>query len=213
MPSEKRKKLDEEKKIKTKNNLINSAIEIFIKKGYHQTNISDIVAFANLGQGTFYRNFSSKREIFEEILKKMIEELIFEFSDGSLKINEMPISFDEYKDKSIKAFLKIIPIIKKNKKVVILFFRDAPTIDKEFEQEINDIFEQFSSIAQHYLNHAIKQKFIRTCNSRLVAESIVGMGIQHIKNWLHDKYSDFEIEKVVIEANNLIFLGLLTPSV
>ncbi len=213
MPSEKRKKLDEEKKLKTRNNLINSAIEVFMKKGYHQTNISDIVAFANVGQGTFYRNFKSKREVFEEILKKMIDELISEFSEGDLNIKDMPSSFKDYKEKSIKAFLKIIPIIKKNKTTVVLFFRDAPTIDKDFESEINDIFEQFSLLAKYYLDHAVKNKFIRECNTRLVSESIVGMGIQHIKNWLSGKYSDSEIENIIIEANNLIFLGIISPSV
>jgi len=212
MPSKLREQADKEKRLKTKNNLLISAIDVFIEKGYHKTKISDIVAKAEVGQGTFYRNFKSKREVFEEILKKMIEELISEFSEGFLNINDMPHSFEDYKKSSMSAFVKIIPIIKKNKKTMILFFRDAPTIDNEFKQEIDDIFEQFSSLAKHYLDHAIEQKFIRECNTGIVSNSIVGIGIYHIKNWLYGKYSDLEIKDIIVEANNLIFLGIYTPS-
>jgi AcrR family transcriptional regulator len=212
MISEKRKQVDEEKKMKTKNNLLRAAIDIFVDKGYHKTNISDIVAKAEVGQGTFYRNFNSKREIFENILKILIGELLSEFSEGVLNVNNMPSSFEEYKKMSTEASIRAVPIIKRNKDIMILFFRDAPTIDKEFEQEVNDILEQFLVLGELYLKHAIKEGFARKCNTRIVAESIVGIATSLLKSWLYGNYKDSEVEDIVVEINNFVFLGVSSLS-
>ena len=189
--------------------MLNAAIEVFTELGYHKCNISDIVSQAQVGQGTFYRNFKSKREIFEVLLQKTIEELISEFSEGMLNMNNMPSSFKEYREMSISAFLKAAPIIERNKKVVILFFRDAATIDREFEQEVDDIFERFAELAKHYLDHAIEQGFARPCNTHVVSLSIVGMGTQLLKDWIYGKYDDLNIEDIIVEVNDLVFLGTI----
>jgi len=207
--SEKRKKLDEEKKVKTRNSLLEAAIEVFLLKGYHQTNISDIVAKAVVGQGTFYRNFKSKKDIFESILKIFIDKVIYEFSGGFLNVEQMPSSFDEYKEKSLKASLRVMPIIMENKDIMKLFFRDALIIDKEFEKEVISIFEDFINLAEHYLKHSVKEGFIRDCNTRIVAQSIMGMVIQIIKSWLYGDFPDSEIEDIMIEINNFIFSGII----
>ena len=213
MTSEVRKKVDEEKKIKTRNVLINSAVEVFIEYGYHQSNISAIVAKAEVGQGTFYRHFKSKREIFEVILKKMIKELVSELSGSLSDINRMPKSFKEYKEMFILATLATIPVIKRNKKIIILFLREAPTIDRAFEDEVDKIFWEFSDLVKYYLDDAIEKKYTRACNSKIVSTSIIGMGTQLLKDWLYEKYDDDEIESIIIEIADLVFLGISTPSV
>lgn len=51
----------------TKDLLINSAIENFLEKGYSNTRLEDIVSRVGLTRGAFYWNFSSKKELLEEI--------------------------------------------------------------------------------------------------------------------------------------------------
>jgi len=213
MTSETRRKVDNEKKIKTRNDLISSAVEVFIEHGYHKSNISAIVSKAEVGQGTFYRHFKSKREIFEVILKEMIKELISEFSESLSSINRVPSSFEEYKKMFILASVGTIPVIKRNKKIIILFFREAPTIDRAFEDEVDKIFLEFSDLVKFYLDDAIKKNYTRNCNSRIVSTSIIGMGVQLLKDWLYEKYEDSEIENIIIEIADLIFSGISTPSV
>lgn len=43
--------------------ILKAAAKVFSEKGYHKTRISDIAARANMGHGTVYRFFNSKREL------------------------------------------------------------------------------------------------------------------------------------------------------
>ena len=53
--------------------LIDIAEQLFIKKGYEQTAVSDIVNKAHVAQGTFYYYFKTKEEILDAITDKYID--------------------------------------------------------------------------------------------------------------------------------------------
>ena len=56
----------------TRENIIRSASECFTKIGYHQTDVDEICSRANLTKGAFYYHFSSKQDLFLEILDQWI---------------------------------------------------------------------------------------------------------------------------------------------
>ena len=58
----------EAKKIKSKKNIIQSAIVLFAQKGLKDTSIADIMQKANLGIGTFYNYFQSKDDLLRSLL-------------------------------------------------------------------------------------------------------------------------------------------------
>ena len=55
----------------TKKKLLDTAEEIFGTKGYFQASIVDITQQADVAQGTFYKYFTSKYEIFEVLVKQL----------------------------------------------------------------------------------------------------------------------------------------------
>ena len=52
--------LREQKKIKTRKCILDSAIKLFSKKGYEQTSIEELAKEAGIGKGTVYSYFSNK---------------------------------------------------------------------------------------------------------------------------------------------------------
>ena len=58
-----------------RNEIIDVASELFNKKGYEQTAISDIVKKANVAQGTFYYYFESKDDVLNAIIERWITEI------------------------------------------------------------------------------------------------------------------------------------------
>ena len=52
--------------IEKKEIILKSAFDVFIKKGFHSTKVSEIAESAGIGKGTIYEYFHSKKEIFEE---------------------------------------------------------------------------------------------------------------------------------------------------
>lgn len=66
-------------KEKRKNDIINSAIGIFMEKGYHDTKIEEIAKEVGIGKGTVYEYFSNKKELFEEVCIQFINDVLNEF--------------------------------------------------------------------------------------------------------------------------------------
>ncbi len=64
--------------------LIDTAEQLFIAKGYEQTAISDIVKKVNVSQGAFYYYFESK----EDVLVAVMEKKIAQMEDDFLRIAE-----------------------------------------------------------------------------------------------------------------------------
>src|SRR5438445_8298860 len=55
--------------------VLRHAKRIFARKGYHKTNIADIIARARIARGTFYLYFQNKKDLFEELLEQVLSEL------------------------------------------------------------------------------------------------------------------------------------------
>lgn len=51
-----------------------AARELFVKKGYEQTSVNDILKIVDIAKGTFYYYFSSKEEVLEAIILDIVEE-------------------------------------------------------------------------------------------------------------------------------------------
>src|SRR6202030_4512225 len=55
--------------------VLRHAKRIFARKGYHRTNVADIIARAGIARGTFYLYFQNKKDLFEELLEQVVGEL------------------------------------------------------------------------------------------------------------------------------------------
>lgn len=55
--------LYQQQRMQTKNQIYDTAVELFHKKGYEKVTIEDITKSIGIAKGTFYNFFSSKREI------------------------------------------------------------------------------------------------------------------------------------------------------
>jgi AcrR family transcriptional regulator len=56
-------------KIRAKKRIVEAAITVFAKKGYHQAKMSDIAKEVGVSKGTLYQYFKSKEELFEAVVQ------------------------------------------------------------------------------------------------------------------------------------------------
>ena len=57
--------------VETRTKLLEAAEHVFAELGYHDASIVKITEGAGVGQGTFYLYFSSKKEIFDELVRDL----------------------------------------------------------------------------------------------------------------------------------------------
>lgn len=187
MVSTLRKNRDAERRRKTRQALIQAAGQVFARKGYHATLISDIVSEIGVGQGTFYRSFQNKRHIVEALFDQVMDELLAEFRPMSA---HTPKNVEEYRQASIDAVVRMAQVIERNRELVLMFLREGPSIDGEFEDRLESVSDRFASLARSLLELAIEGGFARPCNTWHVSQCIVGIGLRQINLFLKHKVGD-----------------------
>jgi len=58
-----------------RNEILDTAQEIFLRNGYDNTSVSDVVKAVGIAQGTFYYYFKSKEELLTSILERYAEQM------------------------------------------------------------------------------------------------------------------------------------------
>jgi AcrR family transcriptional regulator len=85
---------------RTRQRLLEAAEEIFAEHGYHDASVVKITEAAGVGQGTFYLYFSSKQEIFDELvrdLNRRVRRAMKEASSkGKTRLDAELLGFDAY---------------------------------------------------------------------------------------------------------------------
>jgi AcrR family transcriptional regulator len=127
---------------KRKQQIIDTAKDMFIKYGYQSTHIGKICDELDIARGTVYQYFNNKREILYSILETL-EEQISDLLDADdlknhLKTNPPPKVFLSYIIHRITSAVLVIisePIIPK------LIFKDIIGIDKGVNSRVNDFIE------------------------------------------------------------------------
>lgn len=59
----------------TREKILAAALEVFSSRGFHGATVDEVAERAGLGKGTVYRHFSSKRELFSELIRSKVAEL------------------------------------------------------------------------------------------------------------------------------------------
>jgi AcrR family transcriptional regulator len=59
----------------TRAKILDAALDLFSKKGFHSTTVDEIAEHAGVGKGTFYRNFANKEVLFNELMRLRLEDL------------------------------------------------------------------------------------------------------------------------------------------
>ncbi len=79
--------------------ILDAALYLFAKKGFHATTINDIAVKANIAKGLLYNYFSSKEEVLKQIVYDWVNEITVLFDpdhDGILTASELDYFLENY---------------------------------------------------------------------------------------------------------------------
>ncbi|PIC64589.1 TetR family transcriptional regulator [Sporosarcina sp. P13] len=132
------------KKLDRKSQLIDIALELFATNGFEGTKISDIVAAADVSQGTFYWYFKSKESIVIEIILLSGNELLQVVGQGYRTTGGM---VQESVDASRNLFVQLFNFAEKNRyfmEILLKGMHFQPAIQRELDAIRCDIQHAFT---------------------------------------------------------------------
>lgn len=190
----------------TEEKLINAAIELMSKNGYHRTTVADIVKAAGVAQGTFYLYYDSKKKLFLSLMERFYSLL----QDALLGIGwdiESITSQEEIAQKIRLAIQNILLVYQDNAILARIFLREAMGLEPDFAELWDSIIERLAAFAALIMDQSIERGLLPPQNSQIVAHCVVGMIERVAYYWLFQE-NEFELEEVVDALARFELLGI-----
>ena len=185
---------------KRKQQIIDTAKEMFIQNGFQSTHIGQVCEKLNIARGTVYQYFGNKSEILYAILES-VEENIDDILDPDdlkdfLKTNPAQKSVLKFIGERIYGCVNVImsePI------VIKLIYKDIVGIDEEVVQRVEKFLDYTTKVVTRDMDE-IKKKGVykKTLHPELTALMLIGAVMYVVYDF--DRKKANVLEKEVLDA-------------
>jgi AcrR family transcriptional regulator len=180
----------------TRRKLLHTAEETFGTKGYFNTSIVDITQIANVAQGTFYNYFTSKKEIFEELVRQLSRDFRHEIQLNVSKATNA-------KEAQIIGFRTFFRWLKNHRNLYSIV-QQAVLVDENLYREY---YERLASGYIKGLEVAMTEEEFKQMDHETVAYSLMGISQFIGMRWVYWKNEDVP-EHVFETMTTLLFEGI-----
>lgn len=180
--------------------ILEAAEEVFSEKGFFQAKVEEIAIEAGVGKGTVYEYFSSKEEVFQQMLLKVMEDSDFE----GLEVENSSTAAEK-----IEAFLKLNhSFIMKHKNMAKMMMQEHLTMSNEMFQAMKARKEETLQKIEGIVVEGIAAgEFRADINPNLTAHLIMGATLSLSGNILHGD-NPMSAEKLTGLIMGLLFRGI-----
>jgi AcrR family transcriptional regulator len=149
--------------------VLRHAKRIFARKGYHRTNVADIITRARIARGTFYLYFENKKVLFEELLEQVLREL-------AIRIQRIRVGPGEPEPaEQLRANLRrVMCFVLSERDLTNILLSHALGFDPELDIRIQTFYDRIAAQIQRSLDLGITMGLVRECDTRTAAYCILG---------------------------------------
>lgn len=162
----------------TRQALLDSAVALFGRDGFHATSVSRVVERAGVTKGAFYHHFDSK----EDLLREMHDAFI----DHQLAAARVVLAADLAPDEALRRFIVevLMEPVARFKDEIAVFFQERRFLSEEAFADIKEKRDEFERCAIELVQRGIDEGAFRDAGAaRLIAFGVIGMSAWSY-NWL-----------------------------
>jgi AcrR family transcriptional regulator len=157
--------------------ILSVAEDLFSRKGYKGTSLTDISKRLKVTKPALYYHFKGKMEILDNLYSKTIEELSSSF--------EEVMNLDLPPDEKLKKLIENqVNVVAKNAKLVKIYFGDYKEFPKKVKNEIRERRRRFNEKWIELYKDGIEAGLFRNTDPKIAVYLIVGAC-----NWIQMWYS------------------------
>jgi AcrR family transcriptional regulator len=162
-----KKKFVESKEAR-KRAMINAALDLFEKKGYHRTTIADITSRSGTSHGTFYLYFRDKNALIQEIVDtvmeatwRAVEDIDFQGANSMQKVLAM-----------VEAFFQID---KRYQRMSHIFAQGASRNVKTYDKKVEKVYGRVSAPFIEEIEKGIHRGEFRCSDAKKAAFEVISL--------------------------------------
>lgn len=184
------------KGVVTRRKILNAAEKVFGKKGYYEASVVNITQEAEIGQGTFYNYFQSKKDVYDELIQHYSRELRIAIKEemGTARTHE------EAQRNGFKAFFNWV----KDHPELYSIVQQAVVVDKELYRWY---YGKLASGFLKSLSVGVQDGEFKDIHLETVAYSLMSIGQFLGMRWVFWEGKDVP-DDVFNAAMTLIFDGI-----
>ena len=155
-------------KDKSRNQILDAALKVFVKKGYAQTRMDDIVDVSGLSKGAIYHHYRSKNELFLSLIDHWETYFFTDIFKKSIK--------DQDPDTLLREIVRDVVYAFKHKKYVFLAeleFWSLANHDETVRLRTKELYVKLLNMFKSIVLKGIKNKDYKQINVDVASLSIM----------------------------------------
>jgi len=179
--------------------ILEAALGLFSKKGYHDTSMQDLGEALGLQRGSLYTHIRSKEELLLAIVKRGAEE----FLKALLPVEDMEAPAPE---RLREAMRRHIGVVARNLEAATVFFHEWRFLPETARQDVLKDRDRYEGVFRSILDDGIREGTLRPHDTRLSATLALSAG-----NWLYQWYDPkgrLTADEIADRFSNFILEGI-----
>ena len=182
--------------------ILEAASKSFSLFGYKATTMDQVAKIANVGKGTIYTFFENKEILFQEIVVKLISEMILA-AEQEIETNR------PFQENAHNVLMKILQFREVHQLYAKLVEEEKELRTPTVETMLIRIEKEIVSYISEKINIAVDKKELCPCDSELVAFLLFKSYIGLVADWVETHDSELSEERIAALFRDTIFKGLL----
>lgn len=179
----------------TRERILDAAVNVFSRKGYHETKVDDIVEASDTSKGSVYFYFPGKQQIFlalvdkfADVLQRRIIEAVADEQDGVQRVN---LALEV----CLETFAQYRGLAK-------IFLVQAVGLGQVFEEKRLEIHDRFAGVIRAYLDQAVAAGDIAPIDTEVVAYAWMGAINEVVIRWVYTGQP--EAERLLVPLRTML---------
>jgi len=185
--------------------IVNAGIKVFSRKGFNRCSVEDILQEANVARATFYSYFDSKKDLFVELIDKILQTL---YEIMAKELTNLPANLDELQENTRKAVAGMFEFFRDNLEFAAIYIQEVMGMNPEIDYRVVEWQQKVAELMKVILETGIENGMFRPVDVDIVSNLIAGAP-QHLGLHLFLYTEHVDIPRAADAVADYIIYGIV----
>jgi AcrR family transcriptional regulator len=189
--------------------ILDAAWQLFAERGYHDVGMADVAGALGVGHGTVYRYYANKRELFSQVVDRLVERLAASLMAEPF---DSATTLDEYRAQVGRIGRRLADLFIEDRDLARLLFVQTTGVDDDARLQIKQARDLMALTTQQYLQNGIERGFLpETLDVSITARLLNAMVVEAVQHVLDQSDPEAARDAWISAATTMIFDGIAPP--
>jgi AcrR family transcriptional regulator len=190
-------------KVATRERILEGALDVFARKGYHRASVDDIVRASGTSKGAVYHHFRNKEAVFLALVDDFSARLA---AGVAAAIGARHGALDKVEG----ALTAALTTFSDNEQLARLILLEAVSLGRTYQAKRVEVADRFAALIQGYLDEAIADGALAPLDTRVATLVWLGAVNEIVVQWLHGGVKDLAATIPSLTSLLLRSIGVLS---